>query len=82
MSKQIEFQLVDRYGVLLSQSDLANLLGRSVAGLRYSLTKSSDPTTVAIRACSRRVGRRIYYPATDVARIIGGQSVTTPSQLG
>ncbi len=65
-------QITERYGLLVSQSQLAELLGRSAGGLRYSLKYPSDPSTHALKACGRKVGRRIYYPASEVARIIAG----------
>jgi len=65
-------QITERYGLLISQSQLAELLGRSAGGLRYSLKYPSDPSTRALNACGRKVGRRVYYPASEVARIILG----------
>jgi hypothetical protein len=67
-------QITERYGLLLSQSQLAELQGRSADGLRYSLKCPSDPRTRALKACGRKVGRRVYYPASEVARIILGNS--------
>ena len=65
-------QIIERYGLLLSQAQLAELLGRSADGLRYSLKCPSDPSTQALKACGRKVGRRVYYPASEVALIIAG----------
>jgi len=65
-------QITERYGLLISQSQLAELLGRSAGGLRYSLKYPSDPSTRALKACGRKVGRRVYYPASEVALIIAG----------
>jgi hypothetical protein len=47
---------------------LAELLGCTTGGLRYSLSYPSDQSTPA----GRKIGRRVYYPATEVARIIIG----------
>ncbi|UCB55069.1 MAG: DNA-binding protein [Thiotrichales bacterium] len=63
-------QITDRYGLLLSQAQLAELLCRSASGLRYSLRYPSDPSTRDLKACGHKVGRRIYYPSSEVARII------------
>jgi hypothetical protein len=63
-------QLTERFGPLLTQSQLAELLGRSTGGLRYSLCTPSDARTRALKACGRRIGRRVYYPAIEIARII------------
>lgn len=63
-------QLTERFGLLLTQTQLAELLGRSTGGLRYSLCVPSDARTRALKACGCRIGRRVYYPAIEVARII------------
>ena len=65
-------QLTERFGLLLSQTQLAELLGRTTGGLRYSLSYPSDQSTRALKACGRKIGRRVYYPASEVARIIIG----------
>lgn len=65
-------QLTERFGPLLTQAQLAELLGRSTGGLRYSLCAPCDDRTRALKACGRRIGRRVYYPAIEVARIISG----------
>lgn len=67
---RLEQRLTERYGVLLSQTQLAELLDRTPGGLRYSLCHPPDFQTRKLRACGRRIGRRVYYPAADVARII------------
>jgi hypothetical protein len=74
--KSLAQQITERYGLLLSQAQLAELLGRSADGLRYSLKCPSDSNTRALKACGRKVGRRVYYPAAEVARIIldGGEA--------
>lgn len=66
----LENKITNLYGPLLSQDQLAQLLGRSAGGLRYSLCNPSDSKTRALKACARRIGRRVYYPASDVASII------------
>lgn len=68
----LENQLTERFGLLLSQTQLAELLGRTTGGLRYSLSYPSDLSTRALKACGRKIGRRVYYPAMEVARIIIG----------
>ena len=62
--------LVGHYGPLLSQVQLAELLNRSVGGLRYSLCCPADEKTKQLKACGRKIGRRVYYPAVEVAAII------------
>ena len=66
----LENQLMERFGLLMSQAQLAELLGRSTGGLRYSLSYPSDARTRALKACGRKIGRRMYYPVSEVARII------------
>lgn len=68
----LEHQLTERFGLLLSQTHLAELLGRTTGGLRYSLSYPSDSSTRALKACGRKIGRRVYYPASEVARVIIG----------
>ena len=68
----LENQLTERFGLLLSQTQLAELLGRTIGGLRYSLSYPSDLSTRALKVCGRKIGRRVYYPASEVARIIIG----------
>ncbi|PVV14332.1 MAG: hypothetical protein B6D72_04175 [gamma proteobacterium symbiont of Ctena orbiculata] len=73
-SAVLEDQITERYGLLLSQMQLAELLGRTTGGLRYSLSYPSDHQTRALKTCGRKIGRRVYYPAAEVARIIIGAS--------
>jgi hypothetical protein len=68
----LENQITERSGLLLSQSQLAELLGRTTGGLRYSLSYPCDHQTRALKACGRKIGRRVYYPANEVAQIIIG----------
>jgi len=68
----LEHQITERYGLLLSQTQLAELLGRTTGGLRYSLSYPSDHQTRSLKRCGRKIGRRVYYPATEVAQIILG----------
>lgn len=66
----LEQQITARYGILLSHTQLAELLGRTSGGLRYSLSYPSDQLTRNLRASGRKIGRRVYYPAAEVAQII------------
>lgn len=68
----LEKQITERYGLLLSQTQLAELLGRTTGGLRYSLSYPRDHQTRALKASGRRIGRRVYYPVAEVAAIIAG----------
>jgi hypothetical protein len=68
----LESQLRERYGLLLTPSQLAELLGQTPAGIRWSLGHPIDERTTALRACARRIGRRLYFPVADVAAIVAG----------
>ncbi len=70
----LEVHIIERYRALISQTQLAELLGRTPGGLRYSLCYPSDDHTRALKACGRKIGRRVYYPAREVAQIIGNRS--------
>lgn len=69
-ARRLEDTLTEKYGILLSQTQLAELLDRTPGGLRYSLCHPPDFQTRRLKACGRRIGRRVYYPAAEVARII------------
>ncbi len=68
----LDYQLTERFGLLLSQTQLAELLGRTIASLRCSLSYPRDSSTLALKNCGRKIGRRMYYPAFEVAGIIIG----------
>lgn len=70
MQNHLSDQLTERFGPLLTHDQLAALLDRTPGGLRYSLGHPADERTRALRDCGRRIGRRVYYPATEVADII------------
>ncbi len=63
-------ELIKQHGPLLTQRDLAMILKRSVGGLRYSLCKGTTPAMVCLRSCCCRIGRGVYYPTDQVAKII------------
>ncbi len=58
----LERQLFDRYGLLLTQQQLAAFLGRTPAGLRWSLANPADARTFALRDCARRWGGACITP--------------------
>lgn len=61
--------LIDRYGPLLSLTDLSKLLKRSPDGLRIALSSQTDFARKWSTA-KRKVGRRVYFRAADVALLI------------
>ena len=64
-----EEQLSKRYGPLLSLTDLSDLLKRSPDGLRISLRSQSEFAN-KWNSAKRKVGRRVYFKASDVAELI------------
>lgn len=64
-----EEQLIKKYGPLLSLAELSELLKRSPDGLRISLSGQSEFAT-RWSAAKRKVGRRVYFRASDVATLI------------
>ena len=73
MSSATALSLIEKYGHLLTQEQLAEVLKRKVGGLRWSLSqKTSDPAMSFLKKVERTIGRRKYYPATEVAKIVDG----------
>ncbi|SEF93412.1 hypothetical protein SAMN04515663_10583 [Alcanivorax sp. DSM 26293] len=64
-----EEQLLKRYGPLLSLTDLSDLLKRSPDGLRISLRSQSEFAN-KWNSAKRKLGRRVYFKASDVAELI------------
>lgn len=67
----IEETLLNRYGgsPLLSLEQLAEVLHRSKDGLRISLSGENE-LSAKLRPCKVKIGRRIYFKTSAVARII------------
>lgn len=64
-----EDQLVKQYGLLLSLSELSELLKRSPDGLRIAL-RGQSKFAAKWNEARKKVGRRVYFRAADVARLI------------
>lgn len=60
-----EEYLINRFGLLMSISDLADLLGRSPDGVRVSLYTDTDVSR-KLRPTMVRVGRRVYFRTLQV----------------
>lgn len=69
--KTIEEQLTERYGPLLSTSQLADVLHRSAEGLRISLRSDSEWTR-RINAAKLKLGRRVYFKTVLISEVLGG----------
>lgn len=67
----MEETLIATYGPLLSLAVLAKILDRSPEGLRITLRTSSDWTN-RMNGAKLRLGRRVYFRTTEVARVLSG----------
>lgn len=57
--------LLDRYGPLMTLQQIAELLGRSPAGVRVGLYSDSD-TSALLCPARIKIGRRLYFRTTVV----------------
>ena len=64
----IEDTLLDRFGPLLSISQLASVLDRSPEGLRISL-RGSSTWSVKLNTTRLKIGRRVYFRTSQVAQL-------------
>lgn len=67
--EKIEQQLIERYGPLVTIHQLAELLHRSPAGLAYTLSQSS-PFAESVNTARIKLGRRVYFRASDLAKAL------------
>lgn len=61
--------LLQRFGPLISTPEVAQLLGRSVEGLRFTSRGRSELAT-ALRAARVYIGRRVRYRTSEIADLI------------
>lgn len=73
----MEENLLDRFGPLLRIGQLAALLDRSPDGLRNSLRLPADEATQRLKEARVKVGRRVYFRTSEVAKVLGEESVLT-----
>jgi len=62
--------LKEKYSVLLTLDQLAEILDRSPEGLRISLATSRSTWAQSISATKVSIGRRIYFRTEAIARLI------------
>ena len=62
--------LKEKYSVLLTLNQLAEILDRSPDGLRISLSTSHSNWAQRINATKVLIGRRIYFRTEAIARLI------------
>ncbi len=66
----VENSLVDRYGPLLTLSEVAGILKRSPDGLRVSLGRENE-VSKKLNPAKKKIGRRVYFHVSAVAELIG-----------
>lgn len=72
---KFEEALIEKFGLLMSPAQLAELLGRSTEALRAHLTRyKNDNFYQSLNSTSVKVGRRIYYRTPEVAEILSCKS--------
>jgi len=62
--------LKEKYSVLLTLDQLAEILDRSPEGLRISLSTSRADWAQHINSTKIHIGRRIYFRTEAIARLI------------
>ncbi|HCF6436392.1 TPA: hypothetical protein NII37_005822 [Pseudomonas aeruginosa] len=72
-TKHLEQQLIERYGLLITRKQLAELLHRSEKALDHTLYHPSGcQLATALNSIKIKFGRSIYFPAADVAALLNG----------
>jgi predicted ArsR family transcriptional regulator len=68
---KFEEAMIEEFGLLMSPTQLAKLLGRSPEALRAHLTRyKNDNFCKSLNGTSVKVGRRVYYRTPEVAEIL------------
>jgi len=67
--RQIEQQLLDLYGPILTKDHLAKILHRSPEGLAYTLARKCEFSD-SVNSAKLKLGRRIYFRASDIAALL------------
>lgn len=65
--------LVSKYGPLLTLAQVSELLNRSADGLRMSL-RGDSLFARRMQSARRKIGRRLYFKAVDLAKIIDDEA--------
>ncbi|MBN8411446.1 plasmid-related protein [Halomonas litopenaei] len=65
----VDDYLVGRFGLLMSISDLADLLGRSPDGVRVSLYSDTEVSR-KLKPTMVKVGRRVYFRTLQVKEVL------------
>ena len=72
MNSTTQNLLVEKYGPLLTLSQLALILDRSREGLRLTLRGNSDLAR-QLGAARMKIGRRVHFKTAVVASVIDGE---------
>lgn len=72
MNSTTQSLLVEKYGPLLTLSQLALILDRSREGLRLTLRGNSDLAR-QLGAARMKIGRRVHFKTAVVASVIDGE---------
>lgn len=65
----VDDYLVGRFGLLMSITDLADLLGRSPDGVRVSLYSDTEVSR-KLKPTMVKVGRRVYFRTLQVKEVL------------
>lgn len=71
--KTTEQKLEERFGLVLTVSQLAEVLHLNETGLRLTLRGDSD-FAKKMQPIRKRVGRRYYFLASGVAKLLDGEA--------
>lgn len=63
-------RLVARFGELMTYPQLAELLKRSITGLRYSMSKQDSEFSKELLVARVKLGHRVYFRTDQVAEIV------------
>lgn len=65
--------LLQRYGPLISYSQLAEIFHRSPQGLRLTIRSGSTEFALRLRRAKRRYGRLVRFNTVEVSKLIDGE---------
>lgn len=64
--------MLDKYGPLISQHDLAELLNKSYISLHSFLQRSNSDEAQQLRDAKRQVGRRCFFNTLKISAFLEG----------
>lgn len=71
--KTTEEYLLSKYGPLIPLKGIAEILGKTISGVRTGLIRELPWTTGLLHA-RKYVGRHVYFRTAEVARFVDGES--------